>query len=68
MSALPPVERLQAVALRPGDVIVVTVPEDTDDADLHWVADAAKQWFPGHKIIVKSANVDMAAYRPGDPL
>lgn len=31
---LPRVERLQAVEIRPGDIIVATLSEDTDDADV----------------------------------
>jgi hypothetical protein len=58
------VERLQAVELRPGDVLVVTLPGDTEPDMFHRMAEFMEQRFPDQKVLVVTSAIDLSAYRP----
>lgn len=67
MADLPSIERLQAVTIEPGDVIVVTLPARTPDDFAGWVDDiqaAMAKKFPGHKVLIVSAGVEVSVMRP----
>jgi hypothetical protein len=62
--ALPDIERLQALALQPGDVLVATVPADLDAQQLRQVCDDLERKLPGQQVLVVTSDIDLAAYRP----
>jgi predicted dinucleotide-binding enzyme len=63
---LPEVQRLQAVAVQPGDVIVATVPAATAPETAERVENVLLALFPDNKVLVLTDNVDLGVYRPED--
>ena len=61
---LPEVERLQAVTVQSDDVIVVTVPADTTAEEAARVQAVVATKFPGHKVIVVTAGIEVLTMRP----
>ncbi|HEV2928397.1 MAG TPA: hypothetical protein VGW74_06880 [Propionibacteriaceae bacterium] len=65
MTELPEVERLQAMELRPGDIIVAKLAM-REDADLAAALRGALEGeFPGHRVLV-TWGVDIEVVRPED--
>lgn len=64
MTALPDIERLQALQLQPGDVLVATVPANITPAELEQVAKDLQHRLPGQQVLVITTGIDLAAYRP----
>lgn len=52
MSDLPPVERLQAVTVEPGDTIIATVPRETMLEHTDRVLDHLQEKFPNNQILI----------------
>lgn len=61
---LPPIERLQAVTIEPGDIIIATVPVDTDDQELEQISARLGQLFLGHKVVVITDGISLEVQRP----
>jgi hypothetical protein len=61
---LPDIERLQAIDLQPGDVLVATVPADLDAEAVLRTVDYFKRKLPGQQVLVVTSDIDLAAYRP----
>ena len=64
MTDLPDIERLQALDLQPGDVLVATVPADITAMNLQLIVEDLERKLPGQQILVVTNEVDVAAYRP----
>lgn len=64
MSDLPELERLQALSLDPGDVLVVTVRHSVSMAEVDQIKATVNEALPGHVVLVTSGDVDLSAYRP----
>lgn len=64
MSDLPEIERLQAIAVQPGDLIVVKLPDDATQNSLSNVASVVRERFPDNEVLVVTASVDVAVMRP----
>jgi len=60
---LPDIERLEAVELRPGDTLIVTVPVDTTQDQADRVRAAVEAKLPGYPVLVKPASVTIEAVR-----
>lgn len=61
---LPTVERMQAVEVRPGDVIVATVPADTGQAEVERLRDFIVERWPGNRVAVLANGIELAVHRP----
>lgn len=61
---LPPIERLQAVMIQPGDVIIATAPEGTTDQDLDEILAQLTRFFTGHKVLVIAEGLSLSVQRP----
>lgn len=57
---LPPF--IQRMSLRPGDIIIVTIPTMTGSAVEH-ITKTCKRFFPGHKVIVKPSSMSLKIVR-----
>jgi hypothetical protein len=62
------IERLQAVEIRPSDVIVATVPLDTDPEELHEISAALREAFAPNKVICMTSSIEVEVHRPGEDL
>ncbi len=60
----PTIERIQALELRPGDVLVVTLPADATYEHFKLVEQILERKLPGQQVFVVTNEVDVAAYRP----
>lgn len=58
------IERLQAVDLRPGDTIVVTVPERTSLANAEVIRNTIELRFPTNPVLVVPDGTDIEVVRP----
>ncbi len=64
MSDLPEIERLQAVELRDGDAIVLTVPSRTSTAVAGRVAEAVRDKLGVQQVVVLTSGMDLSVVRP----
>ncbi len=60
----PVIERIQALELQPGDVLVVTLPEVATFEAIDHAREYLERRFPSQQILVTTRGVDVAAYRP----
>lgn len=58
---------LSRVALEPGDVLVLRTPFSVDKATQAEIRADLDEYFPGHKVIIISNNVEMSVVRPVQP-
>lgn len=54
---------LSRVALEPGDVLVLRTPFSVDKATQAEIRADLAEYFPGHKVIIMSNNVELAVVR-----
>lgn len=64
--AMPEVERLQVVEVRPGDTVVATVPADTNPAEATDLCDGLAARWPDTRVVVLAGAIELAVYRPGE--
>jgi hypothetical protein len=61
---LPLIERVQAVELNPGDVVVLTAQGRISLQDAEELRSRAEKWFPGHEVRVLD-GLELSVLRPG---
>lgn len=60
-----PVESIKRLDVRPGDTLVVTVPDDTDPKTFNLIADAFDGRMPDDvKVVVVTAGIEMQVVTP----
>lgn len=62
---LPPIERVEAVRLEPGDVVVLTVAQPIPMAVAESLKEQLRPVFPGHKVLIVS-QAELEILRPGE--
>jgi hypothetical protein len=55
---------LSRVVLGPGDVLVLRTPFPVDKATQAEIRADLDEYFPGHKVVIMSNNVELAVVRP----
>lgn len=61
----PPIQRLEVVTLRPGDLLAATVKEPLSDAAAARLYDRLLARVPaGVEVVIVSGQIELAAYRP----
>lgn len=60
---LPPIERLQVVALQPGDHLVATVPRGSSTDQMTNLAETLKARFPDNQVLIVT-GFELTAMRP----
>lgn len=60
---LPPIERISAVSLEPGDVLFVTIPDDATPNQLRTIKEALGERFPDQTVLVMTSNVNVDVVR-----
>lgn len=60
------IDRIEALNLQPGDIIIVTVPPLTAADQIAEVKKALGPMFPGHQLLVKPGSVSLDIFRDGD--
>jgi hypothetical protein len=61
------IERLQAINVEPGDIIIITMPEHATEQDLARLAEIIHGKFPGHEVFIKTIGVEVGVVRPVSP-
>jgi hypothetical protein len=56
---LPPIERVQAMRLEPGDTVIVTVPAHVTAVEIETLKGHMEELFPGHQIIVVGGGLEL---------
>jgi hypothetical protein len=59
-------DRIEAVNLQDGDVIIVTVPGMSSREDIERAKRVVSESFPGHSVLVKPNTVGFDVFRPDD--
>jgi protein involved in polysaccharide export with SLBB domain len=60
---LPEIERLEIIELRPGDVLLVTVPAHVSRQEAEEIRTVFETKFPGRSVLVKPVDVTVEAVR-----
>lgn len=63
-SDLPEFESVRILRLEPGDEIVLTLKDKATHADADQLRKMAEERWPGHRVSVVSAGIDMTMVRP----
>lgn len=56
------IDRIDALNLKAGDVVVVTVPAMTEPDQIAQVKEAFAGMFPGHQVLVKPSSIAFSIF------
>ena len=68
MDEITHIQHLQAVALQPGDVLVVSVPHTISDERSARLVSVVSKSFPGHEVLVADGGVQLGVVSNVDHL